>query len=1065
MSRLQVCVLLVTAFWSTIGLNSSALSQTSGSSLAIDGTVSGNNSSSVNSVRTRYFSTTHANDLLLAFISTDSNPTSGNAVTSVTGAGLTWQLVSRANSVPGDAEIWRAIAPAALNNISVTANLAQSAAASISVVAFSGVDTSGNNGSAAVGATATFSAASGAPFGSVITTRDNSWVFAVGADWDNGIPRTLGPNQTMVHQYLATVGDTYWVQRQNTASAPAGTTVIINDTAPAADKYNLALVEILPAAATSANPDFSLTTSPSSQSVQAGGSTTYATSITTMNGFSGTVNLSTSGLPNGVTASFSPSSIVASGTSELAITSTASLAAGSYPFTVTASSGSLTHTAGLTLVVNAAADFALTVTPSTQSTPPGSTVNYTATIAAQNGYAGATGLTVSGLPVGTSASFTPQSVTGSANAQLTINTSSTTPAGSYPLTITGTSGTLIHTAKVTLTVSSSGAPSILAIDTVSSADQSSANTQSSTAQFSTTAPNELLLAFISSDSASTSGNTVTSVSGAGLTWHFVSRANGVPGDAEIWRAFAPAVLSNVAVTANLAQSAATSITVVSFSGVDPTGTDGSGAVGATGIFSASGAPTGSVTTTRDGSWVFAVGCDWDNAIARTVGANQTMVHQYLATVNDTYWVQRQSSVSPTSGTVVTMNDTAPSSDRFNLAMVEVLPTSGSGVTPNPDFSLTASPSTQSVQGGATTTYAVTTSATNGFSGTVNLSASGLPNGATASFNPPSVNGSGTSQLTVATTGSLTPGSYPFTVTATSGSLTHSVSLTLVVGAAADFSLAVTPSTQSVPSGSAVNYTASITAQNGYAAATNLAVTGLPAGATANFTPQSLTGAGSAILKVSTSSTALAGTYPLTITASSGTLSHSVSATLVISAAANFTITATPSSQSIQPGGSTTYTISISGQNGYSGVANLTASGLPTGAIATFNPAIVNGSGSSQLTVATVGSTPTGTYPLTITATSGTEVHTAGVTLAISAAVQHSVALTWTDTDPAIAGYNVYRSNQSGTGFTKLNSSLSTATSYTDSTVLSGTTYFYVVTAVNTAGAESGFSAVAQAIIP
>ena len=50
-----------------------------------------------------------------------------------------------------------------------------------------------------------------------------------------------------------------------------------------------------------------------------------------------------------------------------------------------------------------------------------------------------------------------------------------------------------------------------------------------------------------------------------------------------------------------------------------------------------------------------------------------MVHQYLATTGDTFWVQRQTSTTPASGTAVTINDTAPTGDRFNLSLCEVLP--------------------------------------------------------------------------------------------------------------------------------------------------------------------------------------------------------------------------------------------------------------------------------------------------------------------------------------------------------------------------------------------------------
>ena len=356
MSRLHVFVLFVTTVWSVFVFTNSAASQSSGatSSLAIDITASGNRSSAGNTVTTQYFSTPQANELLLAFVSADSSLSAGNTVTSVTGAGLTWQLVARANNQPGDAEIWRAFAPAILSNVTVTASLSQSAAASISVVAFSGADTSGSNGSGAIGASGTFSSAVGAPSGSVVTTRDNSWVFGVGADWDNAIARTAGANQTIVHQYLATVNDTYWVQRQNTASAPSGTTVSINDTAPTGDKYDLAVVEILPATSVTTNPDFGLSVSPSSQSVQPGSTATYTATITGQNGYSGSATLTASGLPTGATATFNPVSTSGSGTSQLTVTTVGSTPAGTYALTITATSGTVSHTAGTTLVVSAA---------------------------------------------------------------------------------------------------------------------------------------------------------------------------------------------------------------------------------------------------------------------------------------------------------------------------------------------------------------------------------------------------------------------------------------------------------------------------------------------------------------------------------------------------------------------------------------------------------------------------------------------------------------------------------------------------------------------------------------
>jgi fibronectin type 3 domain-containing protein len=82
-----------------------------------------------------------------------------------------------------------------------------------------------------------------------------------------------------------------------------------------------------------------------------------------------------------------------------------------------------------------------------------------------------------------------------------------------------------------------------------------------------------------------------------------------------------------------------------------------------------------------------------------------------------------------------------------------------------------------------------------------------------------------------------------------------------------------------------------------------------------------------------------------------------------------------------------------------------------------------------------------------------------------APVQHSVSLSWTASTSTVSGYNVYRSTVSGGSYAKINSSLVAVLSYTDSTVQSGTTYYYVTTAVDSTGAESVFSNEASAPIP
>jgi hypothetical protein len=79
---------------------------------------------------------------------------------------------------------------------------------------------------------------------------------------------------------------------------------------------------------------------------------------------------------------------------------------------------------------------------------------------------------------------------------------------------------------------------------------------------------------------------------------------------------------------------------------------------------------------------------------------------------------------------------------------------------------------------------------------------------------------------------------------------------------------------------------------------------------------------------------------------------------------------------------------------------------------------------------------------------------------------HTVTLSWSaSTSSGVVGHNVYRGTTAGGPYTKLNSSLVATTNYTDNTVQNGVTYFYVVTAVNSSSAESGFSNMATAVVP
>jgi len=167
------------------------------------------------------------------------------------------------------------------------------------------------------------------------------------------------------------------------------------------------------------------------------------------------------------------------------------------------------------------------------------------------------------------------------------------------------------------------------------------------------------------------------------------------------------------------------------------------------------------------------------------------------------------------------------------------------VNPAPSFTLSPSTGALSVVQGSNNNDTITISGANGFSGSVTLSATGLPSGVTASFgtNP----ATGSSVLTLTATGSsVVGGPVTVTITGTSGSLTASITLALTVTAGPTFVVGGSSSSLSIEPGATTGNTVSITVtpSNGFTGTVNLTCAVTPAAAsdppTCSLTPSSLT---------------------------------------------------------------------------------------------------------------------------------------------------------------------------------------------------------------------------------
>jgi subtilisin family serine protease len=306
----------------------------------------------------------------------------------------------------------------------------------------------------------------------------------------------------------------------------------------------------------------------------------------------------------------------------------------------------------------------------------------------------------------------------------------------------------------------------------------------------------------------------------------------------------------------------------------------------------------------------------------------------------------------------------------------------------PDFALDVSPSSASTTPGGAASFTVTSTAFNGFTGDVTLTASGLPAAVTSSFAPATVQGgAGSSQLTVTTPSSIAAGSYPVTITGTSAGVTRSATATLVVTPPPDFSLAIAPASATTTAGGTASYAVAVSSLYGFAGDVSLSLSGLgQTQATWTFAPVTVTGGnGSSQLVITTAASLAVGSYPFTVTATSGSLTHSVSGTLGVSPPPDFTLAVNPSSVTVAAGATASFSVSVTSLYGFAGDVSLALTGLsPTQATWSFTPATVpGGSGSSQLAVTTSSTLAPGSYPVTITGNDGGRVRTATATLVVT----------------------------------------------------------------------------------
>lgn len=487
-------------------------------------------------------------------------------------------------------------------------------------------------------------------------------------------------------------------------------------------------------------------------------------------------------------------------------------------------------------------DFSVSLNPAAGSVQPGQQATSTVGTQTTSGSAQTINLTASGLPAGATVSFNPASVTSGASSTMTVSTAGSTPAGTYTVTVTGSATSGTHTAAYTLTVGTGPNPtdppdiSVANVKTHLQQLQSIATANGGNRR-STGAGYTASVSYIE-QKLTAAGYTVvrqpcTSGCTSGAGPNLIADWPG--GDANqvvMAGAHLDSVSAGPGINDNGSGSSVLLEVALTLAAKNPTmakhvrfgwWTDEEQGLNGSEFYVNSLSSTerskikvyhnyDMVGSTNGGYFINNITTEaarylkafYDGLSLQpeenTEGANRSDDASFRNAGIATSGVAAGASAIKSSAqatkwggtagraydpcyhqscdTTSNINDTVL--DRAADASAYAIWKLATGTTTSRDFSISTNPSSGTVQAGQAATSTVATATTAGTAQTVNLSASGLPGGATAGFNPASVTSGGSSTLTIATTATTPAGTYQVTVTGTGETATHTSVYTLTV---------------------------------------------------------------------------------------------------------------------------------------------------------------------------------------------------------------------------------------------------------------------------------------------
>lgn len=701
--------------------------------------------------------------------------------------------------------------------------------------------------------------------------------------------------------------------------------------------------------------DFNFSISPTTSTINVGGTGNFSISLTAVGQFNSPVNFSASA-PSGITVTFSPNQVVPPANINMVVAVSQNVRPGTYTINVNGFGGDISKTQSVTIQVSEV-NLSLEISPEKVVANQGETVEFSVAVSLNDSQPPQSPVTIT-LSSQFPASFTDPSIPIPGSTSLIVDVPTTAPAGIYPITLTARlNNSIIATATATIEVRV--VPDfLLSLNndnvTINAGEQvelvvniSAINGFNQTVNLSTQ----------SSLTASLANNSIT---GSGATRLLVSTSRDTqPGNYPV----------TVIARSNGVEKR---VSVVVF-------------VNAASDFSLVVNPS-SLTASQGQTLNFDISLNATNNFTDAVNLVVTASNPNISTSLNSSLIR----AGLTSRVTLNVGANTP----FGTYDINIIGSSGqvqrsarvSLIVKSPgDFNIAISPATQSVMAGSTANFALNATAMGGFTENITLSATAVEN-ITISFTNNTIPANGNTNIAVRTTSNTEAKDYLLRVSASGGGITKTATFTLTVTPtlAGDFTLTLNPSSQTISAGKVTSFNLSVLGQNSFSDIVNLTTEIPDSTLQVIFTNNSVMANGNVSATVITTANTLPSQYTIKVIGTSGSIVKTALFTLTVTPPTNdpFSLAIAPNSRAIASGEATMFTVGVVGRNGFNQPVNLSANVANPNIQINFASITVNAGGNTFMTIRTTADTLPGTYVIIITGQSASSVVTQTVTLLV-----------------------------------------------------------------------------------